>query len=462
MKQGPYLPRKLRQILRQARRYHHRLGLIVDRVWAIGLADALREAARSLRSNRLRSNSLLPEPRPPADSEFDVIYAIGFEAGESKRYRVLNIAEGLRSRGYSVLVLSFDRIDDVRYYRWRATALVLFRAEHDVLSNIEAVFGYARSQRMRIIYDVDDLVFDKAIVGCIDGLRLMGHYQRKKYVKALDRRRRLLMACDLVSVSTIPLARAVEALGRPAVVIPNSIDCEQLRLAAQIESAPRTDDIVCVGYFSGSLTHQRDFACCEDALLTAMERHQNLRFRVVGHLDLGPNWDRFMERVERVGLLEPTKLLRCTADTDINIAPLEIGNPFCEAKSELKFFEAGLVGVPTIASATEPFIAAIEDGMSGLVVTDPAQWLAALELLISSEVVRREMGQAARRRALECFGPGVVTTKAIAALGLQPRWLDGALPARPGEPSRVAAAARAPRTPTVPTAADPLQIERPR
>src|SRR4029453_19219402 len=102
-------------------------------------------------------------------------------------------------------------------------------------------------------------------------------------------------------------------------------------------------------------TYQRDFAVCEPALLDLLARHPEVRFRLVGHLDLGPQWRRFEKRIERLGLLPPAELLRAAAETDINLAPLELGNPFCEAKSELKFFEAGAVGVPTVASATEVF-----------------------------------------------------------------------------------------------------------
>ena len=88
---------------------------------------------------------------------------------------------------------------------------------------------------------------------------------------------------------------------------------------------------------------------------------------------------------------------RAIAETDINLAPLEPGNPFCEAKSELKFFEAAIVGVPTIASATEPFAAAIEDGVSGLLATDTQGWRRALDLLVTSEDRRRAIGAIAAR-----------------------------------------------------------------
>jgi glycosyltransferase involved in cell wall biosynthesis len=56
------------------------------------------------------------------------------------------------------------------------------------------------------------------------------------------------------------------------------------------------------------------------------------------------------------------------AQFDVNLAPLEVGNPFCEAKSELKYFEAALAGVPTIASPTGPYRRAIRHGETGFLV----------------------------------------------------------------------------------------------
>ena len=81
---------------------------------------------------------------------------------------------------------------------------------------------------------------------------------------------------------------------------------------------------------------------------------------------------------------------------DINLAPLERGNPYCRAKSELKYIEAGILGVPTIASRIDAFEYAIRDGENGLLAGNTEEWTAALEQLITDADLRREMGERAR------------------------------------------------------------------
>jgi glycosyltransferase involved in cell wall biosynthesis len=359
---------------------------------------------------------------PAPGAEFDVIYAIGFWYGTPKRYRVFNMAEGLGAAGYAVHVMDFDRLDDIRRHRWRATALVLFRAEYDRLAGVAEILEYARGAGMRLVYDIDDLVFDPSFADSIDAFRRMLPYQRQLQIDAMARRRELLLACDLVTLSTAPLAKIAERLGRPAAVIPNSINGEQMQVAAELAAAPpRRGGGVVIGYFSGSATHQRDFAECEPALLDIMERHPEIRLRLVGYLVLGPEWDRYRDRIERIGFLGAGDLLRRIAETDINLAPLELGNPFCEGKSELKFFEAALVGVPTVASATQPFRDAVEDGISGFLVRDTDEWRRAIELLIASESRRKAVGGAARGAALARFSLAAVTPCAVAALRLRQR-----------------------------------------
>ena len=359
---------------------------------------------------------------PPLGAHFDVIYAIGYWPGEPKRYRVFNMAEGLRASGYAVHVIPFDRIDDIRRQRWTAGTLVLFRAEYDLLVGVAEVLAYARASGIAVVYDIDDLLFEGGVVDRIDGLRRMGSFGRRRFIAAVKANRRLMLACDRVTVSTVPLARAAETLGKQAIVVPNGLNVAQLRLAEQIAARPRVaDGIVRIGYFSGSPTHQRDFAECEAALFDVLKRHPNVRFLLVGYLDLGAAWRSYEDRIERIDFLPADQLLRAIAEIDINIAPLEQDNPFCEAKSELKFFEAALVGVSTIASATEPFIAVIENGVSGFIARNSGDWQSQLDTLVSSPERRAAMGTAARARALERHVPAAITPRAIAALGLSPR-----------------------------------------
>jgi glycosyltransferase involved in cell wall biosynthesis len=421
----------IRALLRRARAGWRLAGAALDYRRECGLGGIAERIAN--RSNRPRSISLLAGKKTPLrGAVFDVIYAIGYWDGEPKRYRVFNFAEGLHEAGYSVHVMPFERIADIVDYQWRATALVLFRAEYDRLVGVEETLAYARNNGIRVIYDIDDLVFDPAIAGRIDGLQSMGSYQRRAFVSAITRRHRLMLACDQVTASTAPLARAAAGLGLPSVVVPNSLNNEQLRLAAELVGRkPIADQPLRIGYFSGTRTHQRDFAVCEAALLEIMRRHEEAVFRVVGFLDLGSRWNPFAERVEHIGFVEPADLLRLIAQTDINLAPLELGNPFCEAKSELKFFEAAVVGLPTIASATEPFTAAIEQDVSGFVVHNSDGWGDALSALVTSATRRKAMGEAARKRALAWFSPAAVLPQAIAALGLAAPKADVGAPSQP-------------------------------
>ena len=97
----------------------------------------------------------------------------------------------------------------------------------------------------------------------------------------------------------------------------------------------------------------------------------------------------------------PLELMRF----DINIAPLEIGNPYCEAKSELKFFDAAMLEVPTVASATAPFRAAIRQGQSGFLAESSEDWLKSLSRLLDDRRLRIRIGKVARVEALRGFGP---------------------------------------------------------
>ena len=91
---------------------------------------------------------------------------------------------------------------------------------------------------------------------------------------------------------------------------------------------------------------------------------------------------------------------------DLALAPLELGNDFCRAKSEVKFVEAGALGVPTVASRIDPYQDAITEGRDGLLVAREDEWVAALSSLIEEAERARALGAAARATILQRYSPG--------------------------------------------------------
>ncbi|HEY3662278.1 MAG TPA: glycosyltransferase, partial [Chthoniobacterales bacterium] len=87
------------------------------------------------------------------------------------------------------------------------------------------------------------------------------------------------------------------------------------------------------------------------------------------------------------------------------------------AKSELKYFEAALLQVPTVTSATAPYAAAIQSGINGLIARDEADWNVCLLALIDDPSLRKRMGQAAYWHAVVRFGPEAQSLDGLAAIG---------------------------------------------
>ena len=111
------------------------------------------------------------------------------------------------------------------------------------------------------------------------------------------------------------------------------------------------------------------------------------------------------DRIEWRSLQPLASLPLEMARFDVNLAPLEYGNPFCEAKSELKFFEAALVGVPTIASPTGPFRRAIDHGKTGYLAATANDWYVYLKQLTEDVALRDRIAHDAYHAVLAAFGP---------------------------------------------------------
>ena len=85
---------------------------------------------------------------------------------------------------------------------------------------------------------------------------------------------------------------------------------------------------------------------------------------------------------------------------DINLAPLERQNVFTDCKSEVKYLEAGLLGIPTVASPVGGFAKAITNGQTGFLCESSPEWEAVLGNLIEQPAMRLSVGERARQTVL--------------------------------------------------------------
>jgi len=345
---------------------------------------------------RLDSAAALPTPkqaRPVAREYKQVIFLSGCPGG-AMRYRCDHQAEQLNLLGCSAESAAISTVNLMDLLD-RFQCFVLHRVPYD--TDVQMFMAEARKRGKPVFFETDDLVFMP------DGANNAKHQaelerfspqDRALYIEEMGRIRQTLLLCDSATVSTQPLREWIAPLCARVATTPNVVSKEmiarsQMALAGRPASA---GDEVVIAYLSGSPSHDRDFLEAQDAVLWALETYPQVSLLVAGPLTLSDQFDRFGARVRREPLRPWQALPALYANISINLAPLERDNPFTEAKSSIKFLEAALLNVPTIASARSDFKRVVRDGENGLLADTPDTWRAALRRLIESPEERRQMG----------------------------------------------------------------------
>ena len=324
--------------------------------------------------------------------------------GDTRRYRSFHLYEQLRLAG---LECRLSHLTDPRlpWFLQNSGLAIFHRTALDPY--VERLVLRVKSAGGVVLHDVDDLIFDPAAFSWIDSPDFQDPVRAGLYREEMDRHRAALLASDGVLASTGFLAEQVRTLGKPVFVHRNAFSLEMMALAEQaLWNRPSTPGRVVIGYASGTPTHDRDFELAAPALKEVLRRYPHTELHLVGPLDPGAGWDEFGGRVQRLPLVPWRRLPQILAGFDINLAPLEGRNPFGQSKSEIKFMEAGLVQVPTIASPTDAFAHAIRSGENGLLAGSPAEWLEHLTCLVEQPGLRQSLGGRARQDVLAGYHPG--------------------------------------------------------
>jgi glycosyltransferase involved in cell wall biosynthesis len=405
-----------------------------SRWWRLGVPlRAAKGAAARLVAPGQRNEPPRPAARPgrrQGDSP-RVVFVSGYPGRTGHTYRVVRMASALAAESFNTAIVPIEELRARLAEAAEADVLWIWRTGWS--GSIPDAVDEARRRDARIVFDADDLVFcpELARPDVIDGIRT-NQLDRQETRAEYERLQWTLLECDHAAATTEPLARHMRGLGKPTVVIPNCFDQRTLDASRAARAFRPGDGLVRVGYASGSFTHQRDFAVAVRGIVRVLAEHPRARlvlFRPKLDLSEFPEFSPVASQVEWRAMVPLEKLQGEYARFDVNIAPLEVGNPFCEAKSELKLSEAALVGVPTVASPTEPFAAAISDGETGFLAASDEEWYTKISGLVRDEDERRRVGDAACVEALRRFGPERRTELVVALM----RTLLGEPAAAPAE-----------------------------
>ena len=284
--------------------------------------------------------------------------------------------------------------------------IIVFRRRID--SWQERLAARARAGGVPLVFDIDDLVFDPEIMvpgmfrfleGKPAGVIADWQARARGYRGALE-------AASHGWATTRPLRQAMLAVNPQVSVLKNGLSDHHLSRRPPPRPGGAAGGIV-FGYASGTPTHDHDFASIAGPLARLMTARSGARIEIVGPVGagaLGPLAG-FGSRITFRPLVDYFSLGEAVSRFDVNLAPLEPGNAFCECKSELKFFEAGIVSVPTVASATAPFREAMQPGQAGLIGHSQDEWLQHLGRLEGDEACRSALAESARQAALDGYGP---------------------------------------------------------
>ena len=259
-----------------------------------------------------------------------------------------------------------------------------------------------RASQKPVYFDIDDLLFDAEhapLVAATLNFGIEPGLVLDNWYALASRLGHTLALCDAAITTTPTLAREIECKkGIPATTIPNFLNVEQLEASASLSGRrwPDSNEQFRIGYFSGSKSHAKDFEIAVPGISDFLRKNPQATLVVAGILDIPGQLADLHNQIERLPFMDYVSLQTAISQVDVNIVPLQ-ENLFTDSKSELKFFEAGIVHTITIASPTEVFGRVIENGVNGF-LSPASEWVTTLDLV---RQLRTRNHEAIARRAAQ-------------------------------------------------------------
>lgn len=312
------------------------------------------------------------------------------------RYRVLNKAEQLRKHGFEVKVVNLS--DFQLSMAQNASHIIIYRSP--ISPELLSLCHLAKDYGKPVFFDIDDLVFDTVYTDQLSYTQGLNQVEKGNYDAGVRNYGYMLENCDGAITSTNQLQEELKKYQSTVLLNRNLASDELISISSQfLKDYSQVSDVVKIGYFSGSISHNENFELIKPAIKQLLKKYSNVQLHIVGILDIPKDMKPFGNQIVTHDYVDWDKLPALISEVDINLAPL-VDSIFNRAKSEIKWIEAALVKVPTVASKIGAFSDEVVDGGTGLLATDD-EWFDKLESLVLSLELRQKLAESAYRAVLE-------------------------------------------------------------
>jgi len=286
-----------------------------------------------------------------------------------------------------------------------------------------AMLQTIREQGTRIIYEIDD---DLLGVNSEVGDRDWPTTLQKMWL------RQMVRFSDGVIVSTQKLADRLAALNPHTQIVENALDERLFEKSREINWKESDGDVV-FGYM-GTFTHLDDLISIIQPLRSVLARYRDrVRFEIVGIGDSAVLKAAFSGLPVSFLSVPPQSVLyeNFTAwmqeniRWDFGIAPL-IDSIFTRSKSDIKFLDYGVQGIPGIFSDVPAYNTTVKHLVNGILANDTHTWEMWLENLILDGQLRSGLAKQAHG---DIWGGRMLKTAAT-------NWLDALNKLVSGKPAQ--------------------------
>lgn len=304
------------------------------------------------------------------------------------KYRVENKVEQLVSQGFKVVKVSLPefRMSDIR----DAFAIIIYRSGYtDQLGRLCTI---AKKYNKPVLYDIDDLVIDTKYTDQLSYTKSISSQEKANYDAGVNGYKKMLLHCDGAITTTKKLKEELMNYQSLVLLNRNLASKELVSISKHyIKDYSKNNEEVRIGYFSGSITHNENFELIKPAIIKLLKKYANVKLHLVGHLDIPKDIAVFDKQIVTHDFVDWRELPQLLSQIDINLAPL-VNSIFNQAKSEIKWLEAALIKIPTVASNLGAFAEMIQDDQTGVLVADD-EWYEKLDSLIQSSAKRQTIGE---------------------------------------------------------------------